>query len=47
MGTNRDHLDGVTVFTRVVEKGSFTLAAGLLGIRPRISARRSVGWSGA
>lgn len=30
MGTNRDHLDGVTVFARVVEKGSFTLAARLL-----------------
>jgi DNA-binding transcriptional LysR family regulator len=27
MGTNKDQLDGMSVFVRVVEKGSFTLAA--------------------
>ncbi len=31
MSTNRDKLDGMTVFVRVVEKGSFTLAAKQLG----------------
>lgn len=31
MGTNRDILEGLIVFVRVVEKGSFTLAANLLG----------------
>ena len=30
MSTNKDHLDGMTVFVRVVEKGNFTLAAGFL-----------------
>mgnify|MGYP000362617070 CR=1 FL=1 len=30
MSTNRDLLDGMTVFVQVVEQGSFTLAAGFL-----------------
>lgn len=30
MGTNKDQLDGMSVFVRVIEKGSFTLAASFL-----------------